>query len=65
MDDCTARFEEAKIFLAVDALWEYWKIPIKMKNRDKATFILHLTSIAKINMQFQIYSAPATLQSSL
>lgn len=65
MNDSIESLGNARFFTVLDALWEYWQIPVKYGDKDKTKFTSHLCTNRYTSKPFALPNAPATLWRSL
>lgn len=65
VNDFIDSLEDVYLFVALVALWEYWKVLIKEEDNDKTTVTSHLGISHYNRMLFDLHNAYATFQVAL
>lgn len=55
----------ATVFIAEDATWGHWQVPIHKEDRDKTSFVFHQGLYRFRRMCFGLTNAPATFQRAI
>lgn len=62
MEDCIDSLEGAQMPTALDALWQYWKVPIKGEDKENSIFSSFLSAYHCARIPFGIRNVPGTFQ---
>lgn len=65
MDDCIESLGDSKASTALEAIWGYWKVPIKDEDKDKTTFTSNLETYPYARMPLGLWNGPAKFQRAL